>query len=307
MRECEAMVKAPAKFIIGGLAAPVAVALAVLWPWTSNAAEKRILTSFYPVHIATLNVTAGVPGVYVTNMAPPTAGCLHDYQLSTDDMVSLSKADILVINGLGAEMFLDAAVKRFEKLKVINASEGIEPIVVNGESNPHVWLSVRLHLQQVNRIAEGLAGLDPAHAEAYRVNAVAYTRRLRMLQSRLEDGLKAVGSREVVTFHDAFPYFARDYGFTVVTVVERHPGSQPNARELRGAVSEIRKRGVRFVFAEPQYPAASAELIAKETGAVVLYLDPAVSGSSGPDAYIQIMDRNLATLQRALVRPVQGK
>ncbi len=287
-----------------GLVLPAVVFL-MMWVWTGDGAEKRILTSFYPIHIATLNVTAGVPGVQVAMMTPVSAGCLHDYQFTTDDMVKLSSVDILIVNGMGAESFLDAAVKRLNKLTVINASEGIDPIVVNGETNVHVWLSVKLHIRQVNRIAEGLALADPDHANGYRTNAAAYSRRLVDLQSRLEAGFKTEGARAVVTFHDAFPYFARDYGFTVVTVVERHPGSQPNARELRDAIQVIRQRGVGFVFAEPQYPSSSAELIARETGARVLLLDPVVSGAPRADAYVEIMDRNLATLQRAFGRPAQ--
>lgn len=278
------------------------VSVLVMWSWAGQAAEKCILSSFYPVHLAVINITAGVSGVKVVAMAPPSAGCLHDYQLSTDDMVNLSKADILVVNGMGAETFLDGAIKRFEKLAVINASEGIKPMVVNGEVNPHVWLSVSLHVGQVNRIAEGLAAADPEHALAYRANAAAYAERLRALNGKLRKGFGAGEARDVVTFHDAFPYFAREYGFNVVAVVERHPGSQPNARELKGAIGEIRKRGVKFVFAEPQYPSSSADLIARETGARVLMLDPVVSGPVKADAYLEIMERNLVVLQKAFAR-----
>jgi zinc transport system substrate-binding protein len=273
--------------------------LLILWAGLGQAAEKRVLTSLYPVHIATLNVTTGVPGVDVVSMAPTGAGCLHDYQLSAEDMGRLSKADVLVMNGLGTEHFLDDAVKRLPALKIINASKGIEPIVVKGEMNPHVWLSIGLHMEQVRRIAEGLAAVDPDHAEMFRKNADAYIGRLRELH---EWYMKAFGNgeaKDVVTFHDAFPYLARDYGFSVVAVVERHPGAQPKARELREAVDEIRKRGVKFVFAEPQYPSDSAELIARETGAQVLMLDTAVSGPVRAGAYIEIMARNLETLQKA--------
>lgn len=283
---------------------------------TGTAQEKRIITSLYPLHIATINVTAGVPGILVTNMAPATAGCLHDYRLSADDMVRISKADVLIINGMGAEVFLDGAMKHFGDLKVINASEGIEPLVEGREVNPHVWLSVELHRRQVVRIAEGLAAADREHAKEYLANAETYARRLQELHGRLCDGLKKERQRNVVTFHDAFPYFAREYGFVVVAVVERHPGSQPSARELRKVIEEIRGRDVQVVFAEPQYPASSAEVIARESGASVLLLDPIVSGPLHAGAYIEIMDRNLATLQQAFrasggmkreERPVAGK
>ena len=79
----------------------------------------RVVASFYPIYIATLNVVGQAPGVSVTSMAPPMAGCLHDYQLSTDDMVTLSSADVFVINGAGMEAFLDNAARYATRMTTI--------------------------------------------------------------------------------------------------------------------------------------------------------------------------------------------
>lgn len=262
----------------------------------SQAANKRVLTSLYPIHIATLNVLAGVKGVEVDCLAPPDGGCLHDYSLCADDMVRLSKADVLIRNGMGAEAFLDEPLKRFPAVKVVTTSEGITPIVVGDEVNPHVWLGIQLHIQQVRSIAEGMANVDPVHAGQYKDNAEAYVKRLEALRERYLGGLKDVKSREIVTFHDAFPYFAGEFGFKIVAVIQRHPGVEPGAKELKETIEVIRGKGIKAIFAEPQYPDGAGRVIAAETGAKVLLLDPVVTGPVRPDAYLKAMDRNLAVL-----------
>ena len=102
----------------------------------------RIVTSFYPVYIATANITKGVDGVEVINMTKPQTGCLHDYQLTTDDMKTLDQADAFVANGAGMEAFLDKVINEHKNLKVIDASKDIELLQDEEGENPHVWLSI---------------------------------------------------------------------------------------------------------------------------------------------------------------------
>jgi zinc transport system substrate-binding protein len=104
---------------------------------------------------------------------------------------------------------------------------------------------------------------------------------------------------QIVTFHEAFPYFAREFGFSIAGVIEREPGSEPGARELADTITFIRKNPKALLFAEPQYPAKIADVIARETGSRVRMLDPAVTGPSDRDAYIRIMEKNLKVLREA--------
>ena len=85
----------------------------------------RIVTSFYPVHIAALNVADGLEGVEVMNMTENVSGCLHDYQLTAADMKKLEHADVFIINGAGMEVFLDSIQKTYPELSIIDTSEGI--------------------------------------------------------------------------------------------------------------------------------------------------------------------------------------
>ncbi len=268
----------------------------------SDQKTVRVVASFYPMYIATLNVVKGAPGVEVANLTKPQTGCLHDYQLTAEDMKAVSRADVFVVNGAGMESFLDKVITQFPKTKIIQASEGIELLKGDGDEgeNPHVWVSVSSHIRQVGNIAEGLAKADPPHAAQYRKNAADYTARLEALRTKMRDGLKSVATRDIVTFHEAFPYFATEFDLRVAAVIEREPGSDPSAGELADVIKTIKEKRVRALFAEPQYSSRAAETIAKETGATVHTLDPAVTGPDDPDAYLKIMESNLETLKKAL-------
>ena len=270
--------------------------------WGGERAPRTIVTTFYPMHIAVLNITAGVEGVRVVNLAAPTAGCLHDYHLTTLDFANLARADVVVANGAGVESFLETIARRWPKTPVISASAGLELLNVSGQTNAHVWVSPTRHIRQVGTIAEGLARWDPGHAEAYRRNASRYIRKLEDLKTRMSDAMKDGQRREIMTFHEAFAYFAEDFNLTVVAVIEREPSAEPSAGELAALMRKIRATGVKAIFVEPQYPAKSAEILARETGAKLYTLDPVVSGPLDPDAYLEIMARNGAELKRALAR-----
>lgn len=265
--------------------------------------ELLIVTSFYPIYVFTSNIALDIPGVRVENMTEPQTGCLHDYQLVPADMKTLEKADIFVINGAGMESFLDKVISQLPDLEIIEASEGI-PLLKDehGEDNPHVWVSISGAIQEVRNIAEGLAGLDPENAELYRKNCEEYVKRLEDLKDRMHEALKDIKTRDIVTFHEAFPYFAQEFGLNVVSVVEREPGSEPSAGELAETIRIIQDLDVKVLFTEPQYSTRAADSIASQTGAKVYTLDPVVTGpkDAAPDSYEKTMDENLKVLIEAL-------
>ena len=260
----------------------------------------RISTSFYPMYIATLNVAKGIPGVEVRNLTKPMTGCLHDYSVTTDDLKSLAKTDIFVVNGAGMESFIDKVVKQQPKMKIVSASDGIKLLKGTEGDNPHVWVSVSLHIKQIQNIAAKLALADPRHAKEYGGNAAAYVVKLEKLRSEMHTGLDGLKTRDIITFHEAFPYFAKEFGLRIAAVIEREPGSEPNAREMAETITLVKKARVKALFAEPQYPAKAAQAIARETGAKLYTLDPAVTGPMTNDAYINIMIKNLGELRKAL-------
>ena len=268
-----------------------------------SAEPFRIVTSFYPMYVATINITDGVDGVEVYNMTKPQTGCLHDYQLMTEDMKTLEKADAFVINGAGMEDFMDKVTEQQKKLKVIDASRGIELIHDDEGDNPHVWLSVTDEIAQVRNIADQLKEADPAHADKYEKNAAAYIEKLTALKNEMHAALDNVPHKDIVTFHEAFPYFAKEFNLNIIGVVEREPGTEPTPTELQETIEQVNALPTKVLFTEPQYSPAAAETIARETGAKIYTLDPVVTGEATPaakDAYIDTMKKNMKILQEAL-------
>lgn len=267
-------------------------------------AQYNIVTSFYPVYIATINITKDISGVAVKNMTKPQTGCLHDYSLMPDDLKTLEKADAFIVNGAGMEAFLDSVIKQRKNLKIIEASKGIELLKDdNGEENPHVWVGISNAITYVNNIALQLSESDTVHADNYRANAAAYVQKLEALKMDMHNAIDGLRNRDIITFHEAFPYFAQEFNLHIAAVIEREPGSEPTPKELGGIIDTIGGSGIKALFAEPQYSSKAADAIARETGAKVYELDPVVTGdvsADSYDAYINAMERNTKTLQEAL-------
>ncbi len=263
--------------------------------------EITIATSFYPMYIMTLNIAKDIPGVNIVNMTRPVTGCLHDYQLTTEDLKNLEKASILVINGAGMESFMEKLLIQLPEIKVIEASRGI-PLIKSevGEENPHVWVSITHAIQEVKNITEQLIALDPVHADKYYSNSADYVAKLEALRTRMHQELSQINNRDIITFHEAFPYFAEEFGLNIVSVIEREPGSEPSASELADTIKTVKELKVKALFTEPQYPNKAAATIARETDAKVYVLDPAVSGLMEADSYLNIMEENLKTLLEVL-------
>lgn len=264
----------------------------------------NVVTSFFPVYLATINVAKGIPGVSVINMTEPQTGCLHDYALKPADLKLLEKADIFIVNGAGMETFLDDVIRQQEDLIVIEACEGIELLKdENSEVNPHVWVSVTNAITYVNNIANQLSAADPANKNKYSANAEAYVQKLTALKEEMHNALDDLENRDIITFHEAFPYFAQEFNLNIAAVVEREPGSEPTPGELAEVIDIIGQTGIKALFTEPQYSAKAAEAIARDTGAKVYTLDPVVTGEAIPssaDAYVVLMKKNMETLAEAL-------
>lgn len=265
----------------------------------------KIVTSFYPMYLATMNVTRGVEGVEVVNLTPPQTGCLHDYQLTPEDMKLLETADIFVINGLGMESFLDKVTEARPDLKIINASDSPEivPIMENGQPNPHVWTSITYAIQQVKNISSKLCELDPARAEKYKRYTLEYVDELTTLRDEMHISLDTLPNKDIVTFHEAFPYLAAEFKLNIVAVIEREPGTEPTPQELAETIEKINALPNKVIFTEPQYSPKAAETIARETGAKIFELDPIVTGEAKPEKLMDYVDRmlnNTVTLIKAL-------
>lgn len=282
--------------------------------------KLNIVTSFYPMYIATSNIVEGVEDVELTNMTKTDVGCLHDYQLTTKDMNVLEKADVFIINGGGMESFLDKAISAYPALNIINSSDGIikkheieeHSYVQNVEGshehkdghhhgeNSHIWVSISMYIEQVKNIANELSQIDETNKDKYISNANKYIEKLDSLKNEMHKELDDLENRNIITFHEAFEFFAEEFDLNVVAVIEREPGTSPSAGELAKIIETAKSTNATAIFVEPQYDSNIANIIATETNRPVYNLDPVVTGELSKDAYEKIMKENLEVLKEAL-------
>lgn len=253
---------------------------------SKGSTEKfTVVTSFYPMYIACMNICEGAD-IELKNLSEPKTGCLHDYQLTTDDMKLLSTADVFVVNGGGIEEFLEEVTKSYPDLTIINASENIEI----EEGNAHVWMSVSKHIKQVENITDGLAKADVSNAERYYNNGFVYARKLNSLLTKVD---KAYEGKKVVLFSEAYQYLADDFGAKVLTVLDLDEEKEVGAKELSETVDLIRNKGANTIWAEKKYGEKMAKIVMAETNVNTIYLDTITRGDYDKDAYVSRMSKNI--------------
>ena len=274
-----------------------------------------IVTSFYPMYIAALNVVKDVPRVTLQNLSEPQTGCLHDFQLTPQDMKLLSTADVFIINGGGIEAFMEQIAEAYPELVIIEASEGIELLCEDHDHeedhideteeehdhgvNAHAWMSVSCYRSQVNNITQGLMRENPANAVEYERNVAEYDGKLTKLEEQQQEITDLLKGQSVIMFHGAFDYVAEDYGMHVDYCMDLDEERQVSAGEVAKVLSVIETEGVSYIFAEELYGKGMCETIQKEADVTVMYLDPLNRGEYEADSYIKAMSRNIQLLKDA--------
>jgi len=315
--------------------AAVALALALAAPGAAKAAEPLNVVATFSI-LGDMTQRIGGKHVAVTTLVGPN-GDAHVYQPTPADARAVSQADLLVVNGLEFEGWLDRLIDASDfKGARVTATAGVEAIALedddhhvdhekdkdhakhddhekhegnddhhHGAFDPHAWQSLTNALIYIDNITAALAKSDPDHATAYYRNRAAYVAEVQALEADIQ---KIVGGlpkdrRTIVTSHDAFQYFARDYGLSFVAPQGISTESEASAKDVAHLIDLIREKNIRAVFVENISDARLLKRIADETGAGIggtLYPD-ALSGKDGPAAtYLDMMRHNATTLADAL-------
>jgi ABC-type Zn uptake system ZnuABC Zn-binding protein ZnuA len=243
--------------------------------------------------------------VAVMSIIPSGVGP-EDYEPKPDDARKLADAQLVVSNGVGLDDFLDRLIASAgEAPPRLVLGDGIPALTVDGEENPHFWLDPTLVRQfYLPAIAAKLAELDPAGREEYEANAESYGAELDALDAELKDELAQIpaANRKLVTFHDAFPYFARHYDFELIGVILANVGQEPNASELADLVETVRNAGVTAVFSEAQFSPKLTQTLADEAGIrkVVTTLYNDALGPPPADSYLGLLRWDVDQIVAAL-------
>lgn len=268
----------------------------------------KVVTSIMP--IADLIQNVGGDRVQVTALVPP-GGEPEDYDPTPADATAVSQARVFFANGLGLEGYLDKLTESAgnSQLEVVTLSDGLPTLTSFGQGadaggNPHLWLDPQNAVSYVDTIQRTLSRVDPDNASLYQTNAERYTGQLEDLDASIQQQVGTIppAQRVLVTTHDAYPYFAKRYGFTYLAVVSANPDAGPSAQEYAQLVKTVRDNNVKAVFGETGFSAQMISQLAADTGATFvgdLYTDT-LSQQPPTNTYLGAMQYNADTIVGAL-------
>lgn len=303
---------------------------------TGNQSEKaskegklEIVTSFYPMYEFTKEIAGDNANV---TLLTPSSVEPHDWEPAAKDLEEIQNADALVFNNENMETWIDDIEETVntEDLTIIDASQGIELLPFSAEEHehegeehshdgeshdhedhdhhhefdPHLWLSPKMAIKEVETIANNLMQIDPDNKKVYEENKNSYIEKLKELDQKFEDALGNVKNKEIITQHAAFGYLADSYGLTQVPIAGLSPDAEPSAQQLKELKEFAKEHSINTIFFEENASSKVAETLANELNAKTAVLNT-LEGLSVEDqeknaTYLSIMEENLKVLQEAL-------
>jgi len=267
----------------------------------SETGSLQVLTTIPPLYCLTINITGDA--AHVENLLPSGVGP-HEYSLSPGDAKRVAAAQVVIKNGVNLETWLDKAlgISGFNASDsgkiIVNTSTGIH--IIDGD--PHIWLSPKNAMIQVENIRNALVGIDPENREIYERNAASYMKELEGLDREIRDEVQQWTSRELVSFHAAFKYLARDYGLVQAAVIQETPEIEPSPKHIAEVIDTIKSRKVKAIFTEPLISHKIVDSLANDLNLKVYSLDTLETGAPDRKWYIDAMRANLGILREALNR-----
>lgn len=264
----------------GSASAPVSAGSSLGWhdALTGGPDKLDVATTVAPISSIARNV--GGDRIRLRGIIPDATNS-HTFEPAPSDAQALAKADLIVVNGLHLEqptldlaeasrradaqvrMLGDNTITRGEWLFDFSFPES------EGDPNPHLWMNVTYALRYAELLRDWFSELDPPNATAYAANFTAYKSRLDQLDGLIRQGVATVpeANRKLLTYHDSWAYWAREYGFKVIGAIQASDFSDPSPQEVANLIDQIKAEKVPAVFGSEVFPSPILEQIAKESGA----------------------------------------
>jgi len=236
---------------------------------------------------------------------------IHNYQPTPKDIVRTDKADLVLWNGLGLELWFEKFLAQLGDVPNVVVTEGIVPIDIHkgpysGKPNPHAWMSPTDALIYVDNIAKAMASADPDNASIYQTNADAYKSTIEQISAPLRKQIESIpdAHRWLVTSEGAFSYLARDFGFKELFLWPINADQQGTPSQVRDVIDTVNEHNIRSVFSESTISPKPAQQVARETGAHyggVLFVD-SLSEADGPvPTYLDLIQKTTNTIVSGLL------
>ncbi|MCV0410848.1 metal ABC transporter substrate-binding protein [Nitrosopumilus sp.] len=264
----------------------------------TNNSKLQVISSFNPLYEFSQNV--GQEKVDVTLLIPVGVEP-HDWEPTVKDVQRMQNADLIIINGIGFENWVDNLEEAGYSGEIIDTSNGIliktnEISSVSGD--PHIWLNPVYAKIQVQNIANAFSSSDPTNEQYYQSNAAKYIEELDLLDSKIRNELSDCNNN-FIAFHDAFSYFADEYNLNQHTIISSNDShGEATAKTLENIISTAKNLNINVIFAEERVDTRTSTIIANEIGGKVLVLSPLEVVTDG--TYISRMTENLENLKEAL-------
>ena len=295
------------KFAIIAIAVIIPLSIIVVYGTNSNQqftttdnSKLQVISSFYPIHEFSQNV--GQEKVDVTLLVP-VGVAPHDWGPTIKDVQRMQKSDLIIINGIGFENWIDNLEETNYQGVIVDTSNGIldknlSQEQINSSGDPHIWLNPVYAQIQVQNIANAFSDSDPKNQQYYQLNAAKYIEELEFLDLKIRNELSDC-NQDFVAFHDAFSYFADEYNLNQHTIIlSNNPHGEATAKTLENVISTAKKLNIKVIFSEENVNTKTSEIIASEIDGKVLILSPIEVFTDG--TYISKMTENLNNLREAL-------
>lgn len=286
-----------------------------LTAFTSHAGDCNLSigVSLHPYYSWVKNIVGEI--AKVTPLIPPDSDP-HTYQPMPVDLEHLQNLDILIVNGVGHDEFVNPMLKAVDHkgLKIIDTSKGLPLLpsyslhyAFEGDNqkvsyNSHTYIGVTSAIQQIQMVARELGKLCPDQAKMYKKNARTYAKKLRKMLSAALSKIDTIDTNtlRIATVHDGYAYLFQDLGIEVAAVVQPRHGIEPGARQLQDTIKRIKRAKVNILFAELDYNKKYVDIIFQETGCRIYKLSHISGGEYTKDFFEQAMQKNLNDIIQAL-------
>jgi zinc transport system substrate-binding protein len=259
-----------------------------------NSKKIKVAATIFPIYDALKEI--GKDKIDAVLIVQPTSDP-HNFSLSPKDIEKLQGVKIILENDIGLENWMSTLIETLKNARVINTSEGITGKVKN--NNPHIWLNPDYFIAQCSAIEKALEDADSTNASYYEANFKIYTDSIMTEALKLKSDVAELSVKKIISFHDAFHYFAEYFGLEVLGTLEETPGALPTPQKIKTIEDLIIKNRINAIFKEPQQSTEIMNAIIEDTHTKVYVLDP-IGGIEGRNSYLETMKYNVNTIIEAL-------
>jgi ABC-type Zn uptake system ZnuABC Zn-binding protein ZnuA len=287
--------------------------IALVWISAASLSQAKVRIVASTTDLASIAEMIGGDNVKVESICRGPADP-HFVQLLPSYMIKVGRADIYLQVGMDLDYWANQIIDGSQnaKLVIVDCSQNIDPMEVprtrvdasmgdvHIQGNPHYWLAPNNGIPIAQVITEALQQVDPKNASAYAAGLESFQSALQAKMEEWEAAADLLAGKEIVTYHNSWPYFARYFGVKVVDFVEPKPGIEPTPSHTAQLITLMNSRGIKIIGKEPYFSDRAPKSIARQTNAQVVDLPTSVGGVKEASDYFALFDTLVDTLTKAL-------